>query len=435
MTISNGHIFISYAREDRDRVATLTQLFEAEGWSVWWDRDNLSAGLSLSEAIGTAIDEACCVLVCWSKASEKSRWVIDEATEGLDQRKLLPVLLDEVKPPLGFRNIHAINFIEWNNQDSHEAYQRLKTEISQNNPQRSSDRTSQNFESTINESTITLPDEVDLLLKQLEDSSISPKQGLKFGDRLAELGDPRAGVGLNEQGLPDIDWVQIPGGDFLYGENKELRQIETFYIARYPVTNVQFQAFIEDGVYDDDDLWVELPKWKRKPGKSTWRQLNRPCTFVNWYEAIAYCRWFGDRFGYCVQLPTEHQWERAVRGTDGRNYPWGNESGSGLANVDEIFDNSGFNNLQQPSTVGLYNMGASPEGVLDLSGNIGEWGWYENETPEDVTTTAKVRRVVRGGSWRGSLTNTRASIRLGFFPDKRFGTIGFRVVCSSPIAR
>lgn len=426
--VSNGHIFISYAREDRGRVAILAQLFEEEGWSVWWDRDNMSAGQSLDEVIGSAIDDSSCVLVCWSLASIGSRWVKDEATEGLEQRKLVPVLFDDVKPPLGFRNIHNINFHEWNNLATHEAYQRLKTELSQKQPQRSADNLDQKSRAAINEPFNSQTEELDILLARFNDSALEPEQRLEIGDRLAELGDPRTGVGLNEQGLPDIDWVRIPGGEFLYGENKEPHRLETFHIARYPITNTQFQAFINDGGYDDDDLWAGLPEWKRKPGKSAWRQPNRPCTFVNWYEAIAYCRWLGERLGYCVQLPTNYQWERAVRGVDGRKYPWGDETGNGLANVDEISDSSGFNNLQQPSTVGLYYRGASPEGVLDLSGNIGEWGQYENKVPGNVKTLDKIRCVVRGGSWRGSLANAHASIRLVFFPYKRFGTIGFRVV-------
>ena len=77
MNKNNGHIFISYAREDRGRVAILAKLFESDGWSVWWDRENMSAGRPLNEVIGAAIDDSSCVLVCWSKAAVKSRWVID----------------------------------------------------------------------------------------------------------------------------------------------------------------------------------------------------------------------------------------------------------------------------------------------------------------------------------------------------------------------
>ena len=104
MTNTNGHIFISYASADRDRVENLASLFQAEGWAVWWDRDNIPAGQQFHRAIDQAILDAACVLVCWSEAAINSDWVLEEANEAKDQKKLLPVNFETVRVPLGHRS-------------------------------------------------------------------------------------------------------------------------------------------------------------------------------------------------------------------------------------------------------------------------------------------------------------------------------------------
>ncbi len=240
MTKSNGHIFISYAREDRGKVTILAQLFEAEGWSVWWDRDNMSAGQPLSDIIETAIDDSSCVVVCWSMASIKSRWVKDEATEGLEQEKIVPVLFEKVKPPFGFRSIHNINLSEWDNQATHEDYDSLKSAISQKQQQSKAVKPAQ----TSVTAKSAHSKEIQTLLDKLTDPSIEPAERLVVGDKLAVLGDPRPGVGLDADGIPDIDWVEIPGGEFLYGEEKKPASIDTFYMARYPIINASMMHLL-----------------------------------------------------------------------------------------------------------------------------------------------------------------------------------------------
>src|SRR5688572_26540439 len=99
-------IFISYAREDRPLADRLAHALEAEGRSVWWDREIL-AGHDFADVIAGELARARCVLVIWSPASIGSHWVRDEAREGLERKALVPVLVGEVEPPLGFRSIHA----------------------------------------------------------------------------------------------------------------------------------------------------------------------------------------------------------------------------------------------------------------------------------------------------------------------------------------
>jgi formylglycine-generating enzyme required for sulfatase activity len=235
--------------------------------------------------------------------------------------------------------------------------------------------------------------------------------------------------------LPDIAWVDIASGDFIYQQG-ERRSLPAFRIARYPVTNIQYQTFIDAGAYDDQRWWQDLQR--PQPEASTWPHSNRPRTNVDWYEAMAFCRWLSVQLRYEVRLPTEEEWERAARGVEGREYPWGKGYESGRANVNET---DGFGErvgnwfLDQTTAVGVYSQGASSEGVLDLSGNVWEWCLNKYEHPEQIRADESGQtRVLRGGSWHGAADFASGSRRVRLNPDDRSDLNGFRVVSSAPIA-
>ena len=121
-------IFISYAREDKERVRPIVEELEKRGWSVFWDT-KLLAGDDWREYIGEQLDASSCVLVVWSRESIASKWVIKEATEGEKRAILVPLLLDAVEPPFGFRDIHAENLSDWNHKSTHQAFRQLITAI------------------------------------------------------------------------------------------------------------------------------------------------------------------------------------------------------------------------------------------------------------------------------------------------------------------
>ncbi len=264
----------------------------------------------------------------------------------------------------------------------------------------------------------------------------NPEARAALGRAVGKLDlDDRRGVGLRQDGLPDIDWVEIPGGEFLYGEEKELRELPTFWIARYPVTNAQYQAFIDAGGYREERWWQGPAERTGVRFDPEWREPNRPSETVSWYEAMAFCRWLSDVFRYEVRLPKEEEWEKAARGSDGRVYPWGDEYVPGFANVDEKISKAGPTYLEQTTAVGLYPQGASPYGVLDLAGNVWEWCLNEYEQPDRTDPGGDARRVLRGGSWFSYPELARASLRGRYRPDSRDDDSGFRVVCWSPSAR
>ncbi|KAB2904272.1 MAG: SUMF1/EgtB/PvdO family nonheme iron enzyme [Anaerolineae bacterium] len=279
----------------------------------------------------------------------------------------------------------------------------------------------------------------DNLAERYVRSKVTPSPVLERSLFLAEKGDSRPGVGLREDGLPDISWVEIPEGEFIYQQHESL-YLETFYLAKLPITNRQFRAFIDaDDGYFDGRWWDGLAERPTRPEVPQWSGDNFPRENVNWYEAVAFCRWLSYRLTgniphldfpqvWPVRLPLEYEWERAARGFDGRIYPWGRSYKAGYANVDESRFSAEY--IGQTTAVGMYLQGATQEGVLDMSGNVWEWTLNEYGVGENLDLSKLARRVVRGGSWKHSSASAKVTIRQHFSAVERHPFIGFRV-CTS----
>ncbi len=283
----------------------------------------------------------------------------------------------------------------------------------------------------------------DHMLAELEHPDTSHERRAIIGVRLSLLGDSRPGVGLRKDDLPDIVWCEVPGGkialeieeegsSFLkrwLGRSRNYTfKVDPFYIAKYPITWIQYRAFVEadDGFYNPawwQGLWFQVDK----PGRQFNRRDNHPAENLCWLEAVAYCRWLSEKLGFEVRLPTEWEWQQSATGGDGtKEYPWGREWDSDLPNTYE-------SELNRSTAVGLYPEGASPVGALDMCGNVFEWCLNEYDNPSQTTLAGDARRVVRGGSWLNSRVAARAACRSWGVPFNRSYDVGFRVVCSSPI--
>ena len=204
-----------------------------------------------------------------------------------------------------------------------------------------------------------------------------------------------------EHGPDASPMVLVPAGSFLMGlpegdilaEDHEMpeRQVElaAYWIDVYPVTNGRYARFLEAGGYDRREWWTEAGwEWKgrhrvRKPalwGEAGWDGPDQPAAGVSWYEADAYARWAGRR------LPTDAEWEKAARGTDGRRYPWGDAWPSpSVANFGMV--------IGRTTPVGLFPGGVSPYGCHDMAGNVNNWtsDWYWAEFPGHCIVLGQLR--------------------------------------------
>ena len=167
------------------------------------------------------------------------------------------------------------------------------------------------------------------LLNELDCNATPHHRREEIGLRLNQMRDPRRGVGLDANGIPDIDWIEIPAGTValdskfvLETVTRETFEVEEFRLARYTVTWAQYRAFLdaEDG-YCKAAWWEGRPR-EREPGALLWPMANYPAVNVSWYDAIAYCRWLSAKLRLDILLPTEWQWQRAARGPNGEKRPW-----------------------------------------------------------------------------------------------------------------
>lgn len=247
------------------------------------------------------------------------------------------------------------------------------------------------------------------------------------------LGDLPAPPQIENKILPaPFCWCEIPAGKTIIKYTNDSRQtfyIPQFYISQFPITTIQYQAFLDDpdGYHDED--W-----WNYSQAAENWRAVNHspkrattaphePRTGISWYEAVAFCLWLTDHLGLIdqmIMLPTEHQWQRAAQGDDGRLFPWGNTFNSDCANTKE----SGNAKL---TSVQHYVKGMSRYNVMDLIGNADEWCLTEFISSKNIMTGSS-SRVLRGGSFKETARYANCESRSLDGPIGTSSHHGFRVV-------
>ncbi|HLY30444.1 MAG TPA: SUMF1/EgtB/PvdO family nonheme iron enzyme [Ktedonobacterales bacterium] len=219
----------------------------------------------------------------------------------------------------------------------------------------------------------------------------------------------------------------VPAGSFPMGSSKqrdkqaandELPQkdmfVRAFQIARHPVTVAEYACYVHA-------TGQQPSGWQDQASK-----LDHPVVNVSWHEAMAYARWLAQTTGQLWRLPTEAEWEKAARSTDGRIYPWGDEWDNTRANTRD-------GGPGRTTPMGSYPSGVSPYGAQDMTGNVWEWCSslvrrypYDPATCEDPNNTTD-ERVLRGGSWNSLPQHSRAASRDGFRPDLWVNLLGFRL--------
>ncbi|HEX2996137.1 MAG TPA: SUMF1/EgtB/PvdO family nonheme iron enzyme [Anaerolineales bacterium] len=400
------NVFLCHSKDDKPKVRELCRRLLDDGFEVWLDEEKLLPGQDWDLEIRKAVRAADVVLVCLSNGSvTKAGYVQKEIRLALDVADeqpegatfIIPARLEECTAP------SRLSQWQWVDLFTDSGYERLKKALAH--------------------------------------------QAEKTGKvvRSASL----------QNGSTDVIeplMVRIPAGKFLMGSTKEQTvqairggvdknwvraetpqhtvELSEYFIGKYPVTNLEYQAFVHDTKCASPRGWTD----DRFPAGSG----EHPVVNVSWSDASAYCKWLSERTGKAYCLPTEAEWEKAARGEDGRLFPWGDQFDGSRANTLEA-------TLETFSEVGQFSpQGDSPYGCADMAGNVWEWcnDWFdENQYKRNrVGTVVKdplgiqvgESRVLRGGSYYFNLWHARCATRSWNYPNHvlRF-MVGFRV-CISP---
>jgi len=238
---------------------------------------------------------------------------------------------------------------------------------------------------------------------------------LRLSDRAAVLA-----MGQRQITVAISEMIGIQGGTFTMGstrwtDTQPIRQVTLteYAIGKYPVTNAEWLGYLQVAGKTVPDL-VSNPD-----------MTNHPVVNVSWNDAMNYCTFLMEITGRRFGLPTEAQWEFAARGTEGRTYPWGNESYEGRVNF-----NSGGT-----TRVNNFPTGATPSGIFDMAGNVWEWtmdcyadGYSAKDLTDPKGPGSGTYKVLRGGSWCSSFSDElMAAYRCNVIPEYQDLDIGLRL--------
>ncbi len=431
-------VFLSYCRDDTPVMHRIRNDMQAASLKVWTDEGIAPGSHSWKRAIQEAILSSTCLVALLSPEAAQSRWVLAEMDFAELHDKPIYIILARGEEreviPFGYA---AFQWVD------------IREDLQYSN-------------------------QIERLLGTIQE----------------RLENPTPPVPLI---LPKpFEWCEIPAGDVTvqYREGEARYTLERYYMAKYPVTTEQYQAFCDDPEGYANPHWWDYSshagQWRKKntrPRPPAFAEPEAPREMVTWYEAMAFCRWLSARTGYTITLPTEQQWQRAAQGDDARVYPWDNHISSRFnfadANpesamelvmaydaalvqliekgplalqaemvtngtrrdeirrlIDDLKEkidtsraNTYENGLGCTTPVTKYLNGVSPYHVMDMSGNVWEWCRTSLTPDERAEVTGNARRVLRGGAWSVYQYAARAAHRTGENPANRESDIGFRVVC------
>ena len=389
-------IFLSYASQDRPSAEAINRALLEQGHDVFFDREDLPPGEEFHTRIRRAIEKAdLFVFLVSEDAIDSGSYTLNEleiAEKSLKRAsgRLLPVLLQ----PTAIERLPAL----------------VKSVTVLDSPG--------NVPAAVADAVHRIAlDRRRSLLWRVGGGIAAAVLVAAIVWFVRSTGAPASEI-TGQDGAPAI---LVPAGNFTMGDDEESPRrevyLDAFYIDRYEVTTGRYARFLAaTGSARPPDGWEAL-------------DLNRdddlPVVGVDWNDAAAYCQWAGRR------LPTESEWEKAARGSDGRRYPWGDASPTlDLANYQNASPDAYDGGLAK---VGRHPAGLSPYGVHDLAGNASEWvsDWYSDSFPVGDVRNPKgpeagTERVIRGSGRFDPAERLVATKRYHGTPDLRAEDIGFR---------
>jgi len=356
-------VFISYSNKDRGFAERLATDLRASGAGVWFDQWEIKVGDSITQKINDGIHDNDYLAAVLSPDSVASPWV---------KKELNAAMMKE----LNRRSVFVLPIL----------YQDC---------------------------------EIPELIADKRYADFRKSYEFGFSEVLKVLTPPEF----------EPEMVLIPAGDFLMGSDPSVDKyarddeqpqhtlyLPDYYLAKTPVTNAQYAAFVEATTYHR-----QPGGWEH--GKPPSGKEDHPVVWVSWHYAVAYCNWLAEVTGRPYRLPSEAEWEKGARGTDGRIYPWGNQWDAKRCNTRE-------GGKGDTTPVGAYPQGASPYGLLDMAGNVWEWTRSIHKSypydPDDgrEDLEAEGDRVLRGGAFRNRRWYVRCACRIRYYRGWYFG---FRV--------
>ncbi len=461
-------VFISYSfprdteGEEADSIASdqgvadqVCRRLESEGIHCWVAPRDILPGDSWLDSMIEAVKQCQIFILVFSANTYRSQWVKDEITLALNRNiKIIPFRIENISPQGTLEILQArCQWVDAYTPPLEKHLDRLAQAV-RTHLDRAGKKQSQ-------------PEEIQTK-KSPSAEKVEPGKKENQGGTPPDLKAVEAkgfAVSKNEKGAWEADlgdgiiMVYIPPGKFTMGSNDYDDEkpphdvyLDGCWLGKTEVTVKQFRLFVENTGYktqaetgDGAYTWTG-EKWEKRPDIN-WKNPgfpqadDHPVVCISWQDAVAYCNWLSGEKGLKFKLPSEAQWEKAARGSDGRKYPWGDHDpyyqGKWYANyaAHDSWERKGEDGFEFTAPVGSYPMGASPYGLLDMAGNVWEWcadwydkDYYKNSPPRNPEGPSKgSRRVVRGGGWDLSAVGIRCADRNYVTPSSRYSDLGFRL--------
>lgn len=453
-----GHVFISYSHKDTKYAHRLADELQEKGIEVWID-ERLDYGSTWPQEIQKQLDSCDVFVIVMSPRSYESDWVQNELNRAKRLGKLIfPLLLEGDGPWLSVESTQYLDVrggkfpdekfystIERTvtNQDKKAVLSQPRTGTVNLSPKLKTgiviaivgilivllaslgSNLGSYFSRAANPPSVTTQSlEVPFVSsKDASNTRLSPTSASEIQN---ETPNP-----VEMADLPEIPMQLVPAGEFMMGSNNAVADerpvhtvyLDAYYMDIYEVTNGLYKICVDAGVCTPPGITNSLTR-SSYYGNPEFNDY--PVISVNWNQAKTFCEWRG------VSLPTEAQWEKAARGTDGRKYPWDNEIDCDYVN---FYDVLGVGQCVSDTTkVGSYESGISPYGMYDMAGNVMEWvaDWYDpnyyasSPSSNPLGPDSGKNRVLRGGTWGSTVSGLRTSIRIWYPPDFQGVDFGFR---------
>ncbi len=444
-------VFISHAHQDANFAHRLAKDLQKHGWRVWIAPDSIRPGEKWGEAIDRGLSESGIFIAVLTPASVQSRWVKNETYVAIELEskghiRFVPLDVERCDVPGLWSVYQRVSFLG----GYADGLKSLLADLEQTGQLPAEKPTASpeppQVAGSADEKPATRKPALAPRLAAIF-ARLLRQRSLLIGAGAVALVALVALVVVIAAKKDGMVMVYVPAGEFLMGSTdadidailagcKDCKRdgyiseqpqhkvyLDAFWIDKTEVTNAQYKKCVQAGAC----------KASAYASDSTYNADTQPVVGVDWSNAQAYCQWAGR------QLPTEAQWEKAARGTDGRIYPWGNQAATCEYAVMDDGSGVGCGKGNAAWLVGSKPKGASPYGALDMAGNVWEWvaDWYDSQyyasspprNPQGPSSGEY--RVLRGGSSDDVARHVRGAYRVVSHPWLWYTYWGFRCVCVS----